>query len=366
MDLDGLVSFLFFLHDQTLETANLSSDQMKINVLFTIILSTFKIHSSFAFVASIDLMTQHVLKSNVIVAAPKQQVELEGSAATQLDKETTPFVHPNVKAHRSKWGVDNSHPGEYWFDDRIHVLGNRGFLGAFHAAIAPLSTKLIDDAAYGGVDVRTKLSEELSKIVNKQKARVVDLCCGVGMSTCALAKAFPDADCVLGIDTSSEMIAMAHYITHHLAHVKPFFDLVTNKISDSYVAMQRKGYALRQRTYFCHTRFARSNAENTLLPAESFDLVTIMYGFHEVPKSGRQAMLQEARRLLTPGGTLAVIDIAVDYKPSASMLQGEPYVIEYQQNIHNQIFSSEGFARKSYRDIVPNHLGMWLLQRTPV
>jgi ubiquinone/menaquinone biosynthesis C-methylase UbiE len=332
--------------------------------LFTIILSTTKINSSFAFVASIDLMTQHVLKSDVIVTAPKQQ-QVEDSDHV-LDKESTSLANTNVKAHRSKWGVDNEHPGEYWFDDRIHVLGNRGFLGAFHAAIAPLSTKLIDDAAYGGVDVRTMLSEELSKVVRKQKTRVLDLCCGVGMSTRALAKAFPDADCVLGIDTSSEMIAMAHYITHHLAHVKPFFDLVTNKISDSYVAMQRKGYALRQRTHFCHTRFARSNAENTMLPAESFDLVTIMYGFHEVPKAGRQAMLQEARRLLTPGGTLAVIDISVDYKPSASMLRGEPYVTEYQQNIHNQIFSSEGFGRKSYRDVVPNHLGMWLLQRTAV
>lgn len=25
---------------------------------------------------------------------------------------------------RRKWGVDNDRPNEYWFDDRIHVLGN--------------------------------------------------------------------------------------------------------------------------------------------------------------------------------------------------------------------------------------------------
>lgn len=54
--------------------------------------------------------------------------------------------------------------------------------------------------------VKTQLSEELSRTVGKQKARVVDLCCGVGFSTRALQNAFPDAETVLGIDTSPEMV----------------------------------------------------------------------------------------------------------------------------------------------------------------
>ena len=41
---------------------------------------------------------------------------------------------------------------------QIHVFGNTGFLGAFHAAIAPISTKMIDNAAYEGQDVRKKVS----------------------------------------------------------------------------------------------------------------------------------------------------------------------------------------------------------------
>lgn len=43
---------------------------------------------------------------------------------------------------------------EYWNDSRIHTLGNCGFMGAVHAAMAPLSTRLIDDVAYKGVDIR--------------------------------------------------------------------------------------------------------------------------------------------------------------------------------------------------------------------
>lgn len=58
---------------------------------------------------------------------------------------------------RKRWGVDNTHEEEYWFDRRIHTLGNNGFTGAVHAAIAPLSTKLIDILAYEGVDIRKKV-----------------------------------------------------------------------------------------------------------------------------------------------------------------------------------------------------------------
>ena len=63
-----------------------------------------------------------------------------------------------VSTLRRKWGVDNEHSHEYWFDDRIHTLGNSGFWGAVHAAVAPLSTKIIDVASYHGVDVRKTVS----------------------------------------------------------------------------------------------------------------------------------------------------------------------------------------------------------------
>ena len=50
-----------------------------------------------------------------------------------------------------------------------------------------------------------------------------------------------------------------------------------------------------------------------------------MYAFHEAPKEGRDRILQEAHRLLEPGGTLAVVDTHSDFKPNMSMLSGEPY-----------------------------------------
>jgi len=51
----------------------------------------------------------------------------------------------------------NKDPEDYWFDHRIHTLGNSGISGAIHAALATVSTKLIDILAYDGVDIRNQV-----------------------------------------------------------------------------------------------------------------------------------------------------------------------------------------------------------------
>jgi ubiquinone/menaquinone biosynthesis C-methylase UbiE len=103
------------------------------------------------------------------------------------------------------------------------------------------------------------------------------------------------------------------------------------------------------------------HSENTGLPHGNFNLVTIMYGFHEVPKEGRSRIIQEAKRLLKVGGTLAIVDISPSYTPSKYMLAGEPFVIEYQQNIDKQLASVPGFKFSKRKEIVPGHVNLWLL-----
>jgi hypothetical protein len=70
---------------------------------------------------------------------------------------TTTTEAATLPHHRNKWGVDNQYANEYWFDKRIHTLGNHGFWGAVHAALAPISTKVIDMAAYDGIDIRKEV-----------------------------------------------------------------------------------------------------------------------------------------------------------------------------------------------------------------
>lgn len=99
-----------------------------------------------------------------------------------------------------------------------------------------------------------------------------------------------------------------------------------------------------------------------MLPDVSFDLVTIMYGFHEVPKTGRDRIVNEARRLLKKGGHLAVVDICPTYTPSPHMLAGEPFVEEYQRNIDEQLANMPGFKFAKKKVVVPGHVNLWLLQ----
>jgi ubiquinone/menaquinone biosynthesis C-methylase UbiE len=65
------------------------------------------------------------------------------------------------------------------------------------------------------------------------------------------------------------------------------------------------------------------NAENTNLPAESFDLVTLQFVTHELPHFAAQAIFQEALRLLRPGGYLAI----VDNNPLSPVIQNLPPVL---------------------------------------
>jgi len=269
----------------------------------------------------------------------------------------------NAKARKSI-GLDED-PAEYWFDNRIHTFGNTGLFGGLHAAVAPLATKIIDDAAYRGFDVRTLVSEELRKLVGKSEARVLDLCCGVGISTRALHAAFHDAEAVIGIDTSPEMLAMAKFITNHENIMKSFVhaaQLRANSLLSHFSTRVKLLRSLAPKV-LCPgaPTYARGNAERTIFPEQSFDLVTVMYAFHEIPKVARYRILREARRVLRQGGTLAVIDIAPEYTPSATMLAGEPYVLEYKENIHNQLQKVRGFANFQHFDLVPGHVNMWLL-----
>jgi ubiquinone/menaquinone biosynthesis C-methylase UbiE len=147
------------------------------------------------------------------------------------------------------------------------------------------------------------------------------MCCGVGISTRALRDAFPDSEMVVGLDTSTEMISMAKFLSTHLRFFKPLSERLSQSLAAKTRTVCKKSGE--KSSSFLAATFARGNAEQTKFPSESFDLVTIMYAFHEAPKAGRHRILQEAYRVLQPGGTLAVIDISTDYKPSKTMLSGE-------------------------------------------
>jgi ubiquinone/menaquinone biosynthesis C-methylase UbiE len=95
---------------------------------------------------------------------------------------------------------------------------------------------------------------------------VLDLCCGVGFSTRAMGEAFPDAEKIVGLDTSTEMLAMAKFIQTQINVLKPWILSQGQKI-------QMDAQSI------CSAVFERGNAEQTPFKDASFDIVTIMYVF---------------------------------------------------------------------------------------
>ena len=106
-----------------------------------------------------SLETASGVKVNRPLPKTKKSKE-EASQLTLVQPRTTTTPRPKLL---SSVFVDNrNYDEEYWYHPQIHTLGNAGIFGAIHAALAPLSTYIIDNVAYNGVDIRLKVSAVMS------------------------------------------------------------------------------------------------------------------------------------------------------------------------------------------------------------
>ncbi len=169
----------------------------------------------------------------------------------------------------------------YWNNRNIHNLGNTGPLGNLHAMTAPIMTKFIDRAAYGGRNIR-------EEVYNTFEGEVLDMCCGTGFST------KPGS---VGIDTSLEMLR---------------FSKIFNPGSEY--------------LYGNAERFGKD---------DEFDTVSIMFAFHEMPTSAHEKIIRNAIRVARK--KVVVVDISKDYNPTKAMLSGEPYLLNYLDNFEKTI-----------------------------
>ena len=190
----------------------------------------------------------------------------------------------------------------YYYDRRIHNLGNLGFSGMIHAESALLSTWVIDRIRYNGINIRKEIMDEY------KNDKILDLCCGIGVST---------LDNNMGVDTSPEMLKVARRINR---------EQNTNK------------------------QFYLANAEN-FKPKQEFDIVSCMFAFHEMPLYAHNRIIENALKIARR--EVIVVDIASDYKPKEIMLSGEPYLIDYMSTIDNTL---SYFNKTVYID---EHVNIW-------
>lgn len=124
----------------------------------------------------------------------------------------------------------------------------------------------------------------LAQVVADRPRRVLDLGCGTGTLTIAIAKALPDA-AVTGLDADQEALGIA-----------------ANKARQAGVDLGlRRGFS---------TDMSFSNAQ--------FDCIVSSLFFHHLTRDAKIATLRETRRVLAPKGSLHVADWG---KPSNALMR---------------------------------------------
>jgi len=177
--------------------------------------------------------------------------------------------------------------------------------------------------------LRGSYSDAIQEKVEILPQNILDLGCGAGMSTFALQEIYPDAQ-VTGVDLSPYFLAVAKY---------------------------------REEQVNQNINWVNAAAESTELPDASFDLVSACLMFHELPTAAAKEIIAEARRLLRPGGYLAIMDmnpqseIFLKMPPYILTLlkSTEPYLDQYFALNMEQAFIDEGFDIPSVTINSPRH-----------
>ncbi|CAM9854194.1 unnamed protein product [Pylaiella littoralis] len=138
-----------------------------------------------------------------------------------------------------------------------------------------------DDAARGEYLMRSAYENQMERlgVGVEDGGLVVDLGCGSGTSTRYLAKQFPSAGKLVGVDLSAHMLLTARFMQREDENADP------------------------------RVEFEYGDAAKTGLEDDSASLVSLALVVHELSAEGRRGIFSEAFRILRPGGTLALMDM---------------------------------------------------------
>jgi len=181
--------------------------------------------------------------------------------------------------------------------------------------------------------LRSSFHQVLQQYAPAKVTDILDIGCSVGISTLALHRYYSQQQeepvRTVGLDLSPYMLAVA-------------------KMRD-----EQKEIAA----------WVHGQAEATDFPDNSFHLVTLQFVVHELPREVTKAVFQEVRRILRPGGCLAIVDnnplspVIQNLPPALFVLMKstEPWSDEYYTFDVEAAITEAGFHHKTTVSSDPRH-----------
>ncbi len=225
------------------------------------------------------------------------------------------------------------YPDYYLTSFHAYKSGNMSWQAAWEveSAAYAVHAKIWQDAGVNGdALLRASYHDLLQQYLTISPQKILDLGCGVGMSSLALQEIYPQAQ-VTGVDLSPYFLAVAQYRSQNYKQTP---------------------------IHWLHCA-----AENTGLPNNNFDFVSACLVFHELPITAAVAIIQEAYRVLRPGGYLGIMDMNPQSKVFQKMppyiltllKSTEPYLDQYFSLDIAKTFTDIGFNQPQITVNSPRH-----------
>jgi ubiquinone/menaquinone biosynthesis C-methylase UbiE len=225
------------------------------------------------------------------------------------------------------------YPEYYLTSFHAYDRGNMSWDAAMEVEVAAYSVHakiFAETGRSGDTRLRQSYHDLLMQALPTPPQAIVDIGCSVGMSTFALQNIYPDAH-LTGVDLSPYFLTVANY------------------------------RAERERAQ--NIDWVHAAGEATGLPAASCDLVSLFLICHELPQTATRQIFSEARRLLKPGGHIAIMDMNPQSEIYSQMApyiltllkSTEPYLDRYFTLDISQALVDAGFEPPTITANTPRH-----------